>query len=259
MRVAIVAVGLAIASMVSCGDAWAQADTPWSLNFGLPCQDPVDDSPRLAGQVAPRSKPSAPWRAPIYPPESRILGEEGRAVVRLLVTESGEVSQAWIFQSTGFPRLNAAALEATRTWQMQPGTVEGKPRCMWGKFAITFHIDEHLAEQLAALVPEAQPFASALVRSVQVVESLSWPDREMKLQTLECALRPIDGALKRKDAADVFVDGVLTDKYRAVIARYADTAMVYCSCLFDHTKQVGKGSAPSDGKVAACGVPPSFE
>lgn len=259
MRVAIVAVGLAIASMVSCSDAWAQATPPWVLDFGLSCQDPVDDSPRLAGQVPPRSKPGAPWSAPVYPRESRILGEEGRAVVRLLVTENGEVSQAWIFQSTGFPKLDAAALEATRTWQMQPGTVEGKPRCMWGKFAITFHVEEHLAEELAAIVPEARPFADALVRSPLVVEFLSWPDQEMKLKTLECALQPIEGALKRKEAADVFVNGVLTDKYRAVIARYADTAMSYCICSFKHAKKVEKGSELSDGKVAACGAPPSFE
>jgi protein TonB len=190
-------------------------------------------------------------------------GEEGSGIVRLLITESGEVSQARIFRSTGFPRLDAAALEATRTWQMQPGTLEGKPRCMWGKFAITFHIDEHLAEELAVLVPEARPFASALVRSPQVVEIVSWPDREMnremKSQILECALQPIDGALKRKDAADVFVNGVLTDKYRAVVARYADAAVTYCVCLYGHAKRVENGFASSDDKIAACGVPPSFE
>lgn len=174
-------------------------------------------------------------------------------MVRLLVTESGEVSQAWISQTTGFPRLDAAALEVTRTWRMQPGTVEGKPRCMWGKFAITFHIDEHLTEELVALVPEAQPFAIGLIRSMLVVELLSWPASEVRSATLECAVRPIDGALKRKDAADVFVDGVLSDKYRAVVARYADNAVTHCLCLF---KQ--KGSAP-DGKAAACGAPPSLE
>jgi protein TonB len=181
-----------------------------------------------------------------------MAGEGGTAVVRLLITESGEVSQARIFKSTGFPRLDAAALEATRTWQLRPGTLEGKPRCMWGRFAITFNIEEQLAEELAALVPEARPFASALLRSGPVVGLMSLPDQAMKLQTLQCALQPIDRALKRKDAADVFVDGVLADKYRDVIVRYADTAMPYCICLFEHTKQAEKVSA-------ACGVPPSFE
>ena len=81
----------------------------------------------------------------------------------------------------------------------------------------------------------------------------------MTSETLKCALRPIDGALKRKDAADVFVNEVLADKYAEVVARYADTAMAYCICLFEHTEKDEKGSAPSDGKVAACGAPPSFE
>jgi TonB family protein len=263
VRVAIVAVGLAIASTVSCGigDAWAQADAPALLDFGIPCQNPVEDLPKLdVGHVRPKSKPGTPMTAPDYPRESRMLGEGGTAVVRLLVTESGAVSQAQISKSTGYPRLDAAALEATRTWQLRPGTLEGKSRCMWGRFAITFNIEEHLAEELAALVPEARPFASALLRSGQVVGLLSWPDQEMKLQTLECTLRPIERALKRKDAADVFVNGVLADKYRDVIAGYVDTVMPYCTCVFDHMKKVEKVSAaPTDGKIAACGLPPSFE
>ena len=53
---------------------------------------------------------------PVYPPASRRAGEEGTAVLRVLVDERGRPGDVSIVQSSGFPRLDQSAVEAIRRW-----------------------------------------------------------------------------------------------------------------------------------------------
>ncbi len=53
---------------------------------------------------------------PQYPAISRRLGEEGRVVVRVLIGQNGSAIKGEINQSSGFDRLDQAALFAVMAW-----------------------------------------------------------------------------------------------------------------------------------------------
>ncbi|MEW6293883.1 MAG: TonB family protein [Pseudomonadota bacterium] len=62
---------------------------------------------------------------PRYPPLSRRMGEEGTVVLRVELDEQGKVCAARVSGSSGFERLDNAALEAVRTWQCRPAHRDG--------------------------------------------------------------------------------------------------------------------------------------
>ena len=77
----------------------------------------------------------------IYPPASKRAGEEGTVVLRLYVLESGRIGEAKVAKSSGFPRLDEAAVkEAERNWRFVPGKEDGKPVAMWHDVAMTFRL-----------------------------------------------------------------------------------------------------------------------
>jgi protein TonB len=65
--------------------------------------------------------------APAYPAQSRRLGETGVVVLRVELGESGNVALARVDRSSGYPRLDEAALAAVRTWRCTPATRNGHP------------------------------------------------------------------------------------------------------------------------------------
>lgn len=93
-----------------------------------------------ARTIAPRASPDFPLQQPPHPPEAREHG--GTVVMEIFVTEAGLVSEARVFHSSGDVALDRAAMKATQHWRLLPGTVDGEPVCMWGKFAVMFQIDE---------------------------------------------------------------------------------------------------------------------
>lgn len=97
---------------------------------------------RTANIVAPRSDPRRPVTQPEYPASSQRLGEEGRVVVKCLVDpQSGRCQDAQLDVSSGFPRLDEAAVrEAKRAWRFLPGSNDGKPVAMWHSVAVKFEI-----------------------------------------------------------------------------------------------------------------------
>lgn len=106
--------------------------------LGSDALDPVE-SAVLAGRVVlPKSNPKKPLSHPVYPPASRQLHEHGIVVLKLLVLEDGSVGDAAIDKSSGYPSLDYAAFYETFRWQLEPGTVDGLPSRMWGRFAVTF-------------------------------------------------------------------------------------------------------------------------
>ncbi|MFO7189827.1 MAG: energy transducer TonB [Pseudomonadota bacterium] len=93
--------------------------------------------------VPPRSNPRRPLTQPEYPPSSRRAGEAGTVVLEVYVLENGRVGDARVKQSSGYPRLDEAALrEVKRSWRLEPGTQDGKPVAMWGQFAVTFRLTD---------------------------------------------------------------------------------------------------------------------
>ena len=64
---------------------------------------------------------------PIYPSLSRRIGEEGKAMVRLFINESGQVEKTSLAQSSGVQRLDQAALDAGQKARCKPFIEFGKP------------------------------------------------------------------------------------------------------------------------------------
>lgn len=92
--------------------------------------------------VLPRSNPQKPLSIPTYPPASRRVGEHGTVVLKLHVLEDGSVGDAVIDRSSGHPDLDYAAMYESFRWQLDPGTIDGAPARMWGRFAVTFKLDK---------------------------------------------------------------------------------------------------------------------
>jgi TonB family protein len=62
-----------------------------------------------------------------YPLESQMLNEEGTVGLKISLTEQGRVSDAIVENSSGFPRLDAAALEYAKTnWRYKPTDKDGQ-------------------------------------------------------------------------------------------------------------------------------------
>ncbi len=64
---------------------------------------------------------------PFYPGLSRRMGEEGKAMVRLYISESGSVEKANLAQSSGIQRLDQSALDAALKVKCRPFIESGKP------------------------------------------------------------------------------------------------------------------------------------
>ena len=57
---------------------------------------------------------------PVYPALSKRLGEEGVVLVSLLILADGQVTEVALARTSGYPRLDAAALAAVRHWHYRP-------------------------------------------------------------------------------------------------------------------------------------------
>jgi periplasmic protein TonB len=64
---------------------------------------------------------------PSYPALSRRLGEEGKLMLKVELDESGRISKTQIVESSGYSRLDNAALSAVKTWRCQPAIQNGQP------------------------------------------------------------------------------------------------------------------------------------
>ena len=60
---------------------------------------------------------------PKYPAESRKLREEGVVLLRVAVTAEGRAGSVQLQRSSGFERLDSAALNAVRNWEFNPARV----------------------------------------------------------------------------------------------------------------------------------------
>lgn len=65
--------------------------------------------------------------APDYPVLSRRLGEEGKLMLQVELDESGRISNTRIINSSGYSRLDNAALAAVKTWRCRPAVRDGHP------------------------------------------------------------------------------------------------------------------------------------
>jgi protein TonB len=93
--------------------------------------------------IPPRNNPRRPNARPEYPTMSLRLGEEGVVLLMLTVNEDGRVTEAKVEKSSGFERLDEAAVkEALRSYRFLPGSVNGKSAVTRISLPVRFTIDK---------------------------------------------------------------------------------------------------------------------
>ena len=78
---------------------------------------------------------------PAYPRASRRLGEQGTVIVRVFISTQGTPEKAEVRTSSGFTRLDQAALEAVQRWRFVPGRRSGTPEAMWFNIPVRFVLE----------------------------------------------------------------------------------------------------------------------
>jgi len=78
---------------------------------------------------------------PAYPPISRRMSEEGLVQLLVLVGPDGAVMDVKVERTSGYIRLDQAAVEGARTrCRFKPGSVDGKPESMWYRYRYEFKL-----------------------------------------------------------------------------------------------------------------------
>jgi protein TonB len=101
-------------------------NTPISQDTATPPPNPTNGSSSGDPRAVSISQAQCSVPEPNYPSLSRRMGEEGKALVRLYINESGAVEKVTLAQSSGIQRLDQAALEAGQKARCKPFMESGK-------------------------------------------------------------------------------------------------------------------------------------
>lgn len=75
-----------------------------------------------------------------YPRVSRRLGESGRVLLHVLIGVDGAAHKVEIKQSSGFERLDQAAIRIAHQTRYRPGKKDGQPEAMWYALPVPFEL-----------------------------------------------------------------------------------------------------------------------
>ncbi len=93
-----------------------------------------DKSPEPVGGFA------AIQRAIKYPPKAREEGWAGRAVINVFVNKEGGVDDTKVLQSSGYPSLDEAAVQAIKKTKWRPALQRETPVAVWVAIPINFQV-----------------------------------------------------------------------------------------------------------------------
>jgi protein TonB len=102
-------------------------------------------APHMVASAAPKLIPPSAVQylePPVlaYPRASRRAGEAGRVVLRVLIDEHGLPRQALVNQSSGFARLDEAAIAAVLKARFRPYSDNGQPLAGWALVPLSFDL-----------------------------------------------------------------------------------------------------------------------
>jgi protein TonB len=78
---------------------------------------------------------------PLYPPAAIRGNQEGTVRLRLLVDERGRAREVQVAKSSGFDRLDEAAVTAVRRWQFAPARQDSRAVSAWTEVSVVFRLD----------------------------------------------------------------------------------------------------------------------
>ncbi|MDP3330671.1 MAG: energy transducer TonB [Methylococcaceae bacterium] len=79
--------------------------------------------------------------APDYPPASRELSEQGRVLLRAMINTDGTVAQVVLRKSSGFDRLDQAALDTVKNWRFVPAQRGEQKVSAWVVVPVAFSLE----------------------------------------------------------------------------------------------------------------------
>ncbi len=103
---------------------------------------PSPAPPAAPQQIPPSAVQYLVEPAPEYPRLSARAGETGRVMVRVLIDAGGLPREVQVGRSSGFPRLDAAALAAVQKARFRPPTLNGQPVFGWANVPIDFGLEK---------------------------------------------------------------------------------------------------------------------
>ena len=112
----------------------ASAATPVAAAPAAPAGPPVLQLPSSDAAYLQNPKPP-------YPPISRRLNEQGKTTVKVMIGQDGLPQRAEIAQSSGFERLDQAALATVMRWRFVPGRRDGVAEAMWFNIPINWVLE----------------------------------------------------------------------------------------------------------------------
>lgn len=80
--------------------------------------------------------------APVYPRASKRAGEFGVVAVRVFIDPQGQPRQIQVQRSSGYQRLDEAAVDAVRHARFRPYVENGQASAGWASIAITFELEK---------------------------------------------------------------------------------------------------------------------
>lgn len=109
----------------------------------MPAPAPARPAPAAVAPVVPPDFSASQLRnpGPAYPFLSRRAREEGVVLLKVLVSTHGRAARLEIDKSSGFERLDEAALKTVAKWRFVPASQAGQPREAWVLVPVTFSLD----------------------------------------------------------------------------------------------------------------------
>ena len=79
---------------------------------------------------------------PIYPPEARKKGYEGKVILRVQILPDGRVGDIEVKHSSGYEILDRSALAAVRQWSFVPAMEGERPVSFWAELPVRFKLSD---------------------------------------------------------------------------------------------------------------------
>jgi TonB family protein len=76
---------------------------------------------------------------PHYPQEAVKAGHYGIVTLLIFVSAKGETGEIQVDRSSGYPELDASAVDAARHWVFGPEERNGVPQSSWLRMPVTFN------------------------------------------------------------------------------------------------------------------------
>ena len=134
----------------------AAAPSPAAFEVAPPPVEPNPPAPPVAVQPieAPPAPPAPPKMIPAsavqyldamppeYPRTSRRLNEAGTVTLRVYIDERGLPATVQISRSSGFARLDEAALAVVKKWRFKPYSENGQPTAGYAFIPVMFELEK---------------------------------------------------------------------------------------------------------------------